>query len=154
LDQRSDFKISQSSIQAGLQDFPEQTKYLGRWHIKSSHPSVLLDAAHNEDGVKALFDDLAKYTFDKVHIILGMVDDKDSSKILRLLPRAAKYYFCRPDIPRGKDRRTLQLEASKYDLKGRSYVSCKSALKAAKRSANLKDLILATGSSFVVAELV
>jgi len=154
LNETTDIAISIDHIKDGLTGFPLKTSYLGRWHIKSKEPLVLLDAAHNDDGIISLFDSLSEYSFDKIHIIFGMVNDKSSDKILSLLPVDAKYYFCKPDVPRGKDGAQLKAEALKHNLNGRSYVSCKNALKAAKRAAGKRDLILGTGSSFVVAELV
>ena len=150
----SAFSITNYHIQAGLKGFPYMTKYIGRWHIKSNKPLVLLDAAHNEDGIRGLFVALEDYEFDKVHIVFGIVNDKASEKLLSLLPTKARYYFCRPNIPRGKDQLQLRTEALEFNLKGRAYVSCNNALKAAKRAARSNDLILGTGSSFVVAELV
>jgi len=97
---------------------------------------------------------LEQYSFNQTHIVLGMVNDKDADKVLKLLPQNARYYFCRPDIPRGRDRDQLKQEAEGFGLKGRSYSSVNNALRAAKRAYVNGDLILATGSSFVVAELV
>lgn len=154
LDQSSDFNISTSDIQNGIRDFVKRTNYIGRWHIKSSNPIVLLDAAHNDDGIRGLFKAISNHHFDQIHIILGMVGDKDAETILKLFPKDARYYFCRPNIPRGKDRFELRSEAKQHGLNGRTYVSCRNALKAAKRAAKANDLILGTGSSFVVAELV
>ena len=89
----------------------------------------------------------------KLHIVLGLVNDKKLDSILCLFPKTASYYFCKPDIPRGLDAALLQTSAAKYGLLGDSYASVGIAFKIARSMANKKDLIYIGGSTFVVAEL-
>jgi dihydrofolate synthase/folylpolyglutamate synthase len=89
-----------------------------------------------------------------LHMVIGMVKDKDISKILSLLPQKAFYYFCQPDIPRAKPANDLKLEASKFGLTGAFYPSVGAALHAAKENAGNNDLIFIGGSTFVVAEII
>jgi dihydrofolate synthase/folylpolyglutamate synthase len=84
----------------------------------------------------------------------GMVNDKDISKVLSMLPKDATYYFCRPDIPRGLEAESIREKAAGFDLHGEAYGSVKAALQAAQANATDKDLVFVGGSTFVVAEVV
>jgi len=89
-----------------------------------------------------------------LHFVLGVVSDKDISKILEMLPKTACYYFCKPDIPRGLEQKILMKRAKMAGLSGEAYSSVSAALKAAKKNALKEDLIFAGGSTYVVAEIV
>lgn len=148
------YSIDSQHITLGIKHLRDNTGYMGRWQQLSDHPTVIADAAHNQEGITILADHLKTLTFDRLHIILGMVGDKPLDKVLSLLPTDAKYYFAKADIPRGKPAIDLQSECIKYDLKGKSYSSVKKALASAKLSARENDLIIVTGSIFTVAEVV
>ena len=100
-----------------------------------------------------VLEQLQEEKFEQLHIVLGMVNDKEISKILTMFPKNAIYYFCKPNIPRGLDASILQKEALQIGLKGNVYSSVELALESAKESASKNDLIFAGGSTFVVAEL-
>ncbi|MBT8219545.1 MAG: bifunctional folylpolyglutamate synthase/dihydrofolate synthase [Bacteroidia bacterium] len=154
VNQSSQFKVDQDGLINGLENFKSLSNYIGRWHVKSKEPLVILDAAHNEDGIHEVMERVDKTTFPKVHVVFGSVKDKPMEKIFKLLPKAYRYYFAKPDVPRGLDTSTLSQMANEAGLKSRSYVSCTNALRAAKRAASKDDLILVTGSTFVVAEVI
>ena len=97
---------------------------------------------------------LEEETFEKLHIILGVVNDKDLTTILPLFPKNAIYYFCKPNIPRGLDVEKLQIKCSKFNLIGEIYSSVDEAYKASLKNAKIEDLIYIGGSTFVVAEVV
>lgn len=149
------YDLNWDNLLVGLKSFDSMTNYQGRWQIISEEPLTLIDAAHNEDGIRSLFQALDLDQYDQVHIVFGMVNDKSRGEILSLLPSTAKYYFCKPNVPRGLEAKVLFEEASDYNLTGKYYSSVRKAMSAAKLSANsTNDLIVGCGSSFVVAELV
>ena len=145
--------ISNESIVAGLDNLKERTYFIGRWQQLGTNPTILCDSGHNVDGLRMVFEQLKEIKYTQLHFVFGMVKDKDPSKVLSMLPKSAKYYFAKANIPRGLDAKDLKKEAAKHDLKGRTYVSVRNALKAAKRQASATDLIFIGGSIFVVAEV-
>ncbi len=132
----------------------ELTGLAGRWQIINEKPSVICDTGHNEDGIREVLKNFGNHSYEKLHIVIGMVKDKDISKILALLPKQAIYYFCSPDIPRAKSALELKEEASVFGLKGNHYESVLFALEIAKKNASENDLIFVGGSTFVVAEVI
>ncbi len=148
------FNISADAVFNALKQVKTLTGLNGRWQILSRQPLIICDTGHNPEGMMEVLKNIAATPYRKLHFILGMVNDKDSSKILPLLPKEATYYFCKPDIPRGLPAADLKQQAEKYHLKGTDFYSVKEALAAAKNKAKNKDLIFAGGSTFVVAEIV
>jgi dihydrofolate synthase/folylpolyglutamate synthase len=136
-----------------LMNVKHYTQFAGRWEILGSNPRIIADTGHNEHGLKLVFAQLAKEKFHSLHIVFGMVKDKDRSGILELLPKDAFYYFCKPELPRGLDPAVLQAEGRENGLSGETYGSVKEALEAAKKAAGKDDLIYVGGSTFVVAEI-
>ncbi|MBS1594336.1 MAG: bifunctional folylpolyglutamate synthase/dihydrofolate synthase [Bacteroidetes bacterium] len=152
--QAAGVKITDNAIAKGLKQVKTSTYFIGRWMVMSKKPLVIFDSAHNEGGIKELAAQLRKLSYDQLHFVYGTVSDKDITHILSLLPKKAAYYFCKPDIPRGKDAMGLQQEAAAQKLKGAIYTSVKQAYKAALAKAGKNDLVVVSGSIFVVAELV
>ena len=146
--------ISPAVVEAGLKDLKASTYFLGRWQQIGESPTIICDSGHNQAGIEQVLQQFEKMTYAQLHIVIGMVEDKDIDKILDLLPTTAKYYFVKANIPRGMAAISLKEKAANYGLKGRKYRSVKNGLKAAKRSANQKDLIFVGGSIFVVAEVI
>ena len=138
----------------GLHFLKKHSGFLGRWEFISLNPRILCDSAHNEDGIRLAMEGLTKIPFEKLHFVLGAVNDKSPEKVLALLPSSATYYFAKANIPRGLDAKILQTEAARFGLKGEAYTSVRRALAAAKRKAGKDDLIFVGGSIFVVAEVV
>ncbi len=130
------------------------TAYQGRWQWLGQKPDILCDSAHNEAALQAVLSALRQMKYKQLHIVLGMVFDKDSNRVLPLFPKDAQYYFCKPNVPRGLDALKLKKLAEKHQLHGNSYPSVKAALQAAKSKAEKEDLIFVGGSTFVVAEVV
>ncbi|QCX39743.1 bifunctional folylpolyglutamate synthase/dihydrofolate synthase [Aureibaculum algae] len=148
------FKISDKEIKKGLLEVVKNTGLLGRWQTLGHNPFIICDTAHNKEGLTYVLKQLAEQVFEKLHIVIGVVNDKDLSSVLPLFPKNAIYYFCRPDIPRGLDADELRIEASSFQINGLSYSSVLQALNAAKSNAKSTDLIFVGGSTFVVAEVV
>ena len=148
------FKILDKVIFQALSRVKEATGLRGRWDILGENPTIIADVAHNEAGLKYAMKNLNEYYHDQLHIVLGMVKEKDLQKILPLFPKDAYYYFCSPNIPRGLDAEVLKREAGKFGLRGRSYPSVRQAYDAAINNAPIHDVIYVGGSTFVVAEVI
>jgi len=145
-------KIEDKYIKQGIENVIINTHLLGRWQIVSQQPLIVLDTAHNEDGLRYVMAQLEDTFYEKLHFVLGVVNDKSLEGILRLFPKSASYYFCKADIPRGLDPEILQEMATQEGLSGKVYPSVKDALLAAKLGAAKNDLIFVGGSTFTVAE--
>ena len=151
--QQNGFHIKEEDIRKGLENIVKNTELKGRWQILQFNPKVICDTAHNKEGLSIVMDQLQKENYKNLHIVLGVVDDKDLNTILPLFPKNAIYYFCKPNIPRGLDENALMREAKKYNLSGDSYNSTNEAFNASLSNAENEDLVFIGGSTFVVAEL-
>ncbi len=147
------YKINKSDIYHGINNVVKQTGISGRWQVISRSPLTICDIAHNIDGIKNILELIKSTPHKKLHFVYGTVKDKSTSNILKLLPKDAKYYFCKADIPRGLDQYILFDRAKTYGLKGNVYNSVKEAFKAASARAEYDDMIFIGGSAFVVAEI-
>ncbi|MDY0781362.1 folylpolyglutamate synthase/dihydrofolate synthase family protein [Tenacibaculum sp. IB213877] len=148
------FQISEENIKNGLLNVVENTNLKGRWQILQENPKVICDTAHNKEGLQYVLEQLQKEQLERLHIVLGVVSDKNLDEILPMFPKKAHYYFCKPDIPRGLSATKLQDKAREYNLEGEVFNSVNQAYKKALRQANTKDLIYVGGSTFVVAEII
>ncbi|MFN0276824.1 MAG: bifunctional folylpolyglutamate synthase/dihydrofolate synthase [Chitinophagales bacterium] len=148
---QKEIEIPEESVYDGLRKVQHNTGFLGRLQILSKSPLILCDCAHNSAGLQALFEQLNKLSFSKLHIVTGMVNDKDPALNLKEFPQNAVYYFCKPNIPRGLDALVLSTQSSKFGLSGACYTSVSHALQSANQQAEKDDVILICGSIFVVA---
>ena len=148
------FKIQQENIYSGLKDVVINTGLLGRWQVLGANPAIICDTGHNTEGITHLVAQIKQTAYKKLHIVWGMVNDKDITNVLNLLPKDANYYFAKPNIPRGLDAGELKQEAYKVGLRGSSYSSVAIAIENAKKNAGTNDLIFIGGSTFVVAEAI
>lgn len=151
---KKEFSISETHIKNGIKNVVTNTGLKGRWQVLQQQPLIVCDTAHNTHGLKIVIDQIKKQQFQQLHIVLGMVNDKDISGVLNLLPQQATYYFCKPNIPRGLAAEELQKQAQNYSLKGKCYKSVKTAYAYAKKAATPNDFIYIGGSTFVVAEVI
>jgi len=151
---KKSFSISQKSIYSGLENVIKNTGLLGRWQILESKPLMVCDTGHNQDGILYVIEQIRQTPYEKLHMIFGVVDDKNIEIILGMLPKDAKYYFTKANIPRALNQNILKEKAINYQLEGNSYETVQEALKKAKKNASLNDLIFIGGSTFVVAEVV
>lgn len=142
------------AIQDGFSNLITLTKFIGRWQIIGREPTILCDSAHNEGGLTLAMNQLNGLNFNQLHIVLGVVKDKDISKMLKLLPIHATYYFAKANIPRGLDAEILRGIAAENGRHGKAYKSVRQALAVAKKRANNDDLIYVGGSIFVLAEVI
>ena len=131
----------------------KNTSLKGRWQVLREKPKVICDTAHNKEGLCYTLKQLEKESFKSLHIVLGMVSDKNIDDILTLFPINATYYFCKPDIPRGLSSEILKKSALKLNLKGDTFSSVNQAFEMALNVASKEDVIYIGGSTFVIAEV-
>jgi dihydrofolate synthase/folylpolyglutamate synthase len=147
------FPLEESHIRKGFAQVRQSTAFRGRWEKMPGHPLAFAESAHNPAGLEQLRQQLDQIPHRALHLVLGVVNDKDLAGILPLLPRHARFYFCRPDVPRGLDAEILADAARSAGLQGSTFSRVGQAWQAALSAAGPEDLVLATGSMFVVAEL-
>jgi dihydrofolate synthase/folylpolyglutamate synthase len=147
------WKLTASKVMKALSQIKKNNGLMGRWECIQDSPRVILDVAHNEHGVHALLEQLASLQYHQLHIVTGMVKDKDVQSVLQLLPKNALYYFTQSHIPRALPVNELADQAAVIGLNGHSYEDVNLALKNAIKNANHNDLILVIGSVFLVAEV-
>lgn len=145
--------ISNNDIKKGFLNVIKNTNLQGRWQQLGENPKVICDTAHNAHGLSIVLNQLKKEQFEQLHIVLGVVNDKDLDEILPLFPKNAIYYFCKPNIPRGLDAAILSIKATEFNLVGEIYNSVSNAYQSAIKNASPKDLIYIGGSTFVVSEI-
>ncbi len=148
------FTIADDDIQTALKQVKTLTGLHGRWETLSHNPLTICDTGHNPDGIEEVMKNIASVKYNHLHMVIGMVNDKDIGKVLPMFPKDATYYFCKPDIPRGLDAETMKTQAQDYGLIGEAYPSVKEALLSAQKNAGSDDLVFIGGSTFVVAEVV
>ena len=153
LNSQNRFKVADENIKEGLLHVVKNTGLYGRWQQINNSPKVICDTAHNKHGLQITLKQTQAEEFDSLHIVLGVVNDKDLDEILPLFPKNATYYFCKPNIPRGLDAPILQQKALEYGLNGKVFNSVSKAYDKALQSAKPSDFIYVGGSTFVVAEI-
>ncbi len=150
---RSGFNISDAQLSDALSNTIRNTALKGRWQVLSEAPLVVCDTGHNEDGVREVVSQLRSQKFENLSMVLGMVKDKDISKILALLPKEAYYYFCQASIPRAMEANDMMEKAAAFGLKGIVIKNVNEAIAEARRRSKANDMIFIGGSTFVVAEI-
>ncbi|MCW1149205.1 bifunctional folylpolyglutamate synthase/dihydrofolate synthase [Flavobacterium lacisediminis] len=151
---QSQFNIEENHIKLGLKNVIQNTGLLGRWQILKQKPFTVCDTAHNSHGLKIVLNQIQKHQFKTLHVVLGVVNDKDLDSILPLFPKNANYYFCKPNVPRGLEPQILQKKATEFGLYGEVFNSVSEAYEEAINLAKDSDFIYIGGSTFVVAEIV
>lgn len=150
---KQNWQITDESLQQGLLQVVERTGLQGRWQTLSQNPWIICDTGHNEDGMREVIMNLNQQNYQRLHIVIGAMRDKDLSHILPQLPKDAIYYFSNPAMPRALPAIELELVAKAFELHGRSFDSVAKALIAAETNFEKGDLIFVGGSNFVVAEV-
>lgn len=151
--QGSGMQISSSDLKEGLAHVQKNTGILGRWQTLGHNPRSICDTAHNPDGIAAVMKQLEQIPRKKLHMVWGMVNDKDLDAILPMLPEDARYYFTPSSVPRSMDARILCQRAGDYGLIGKAWPGVQEAYLAARLAAGPDDMIFTGGSTFVVADL-
>lgn len=148
------YNISYHSIYQGFRNVIKNTNLRGRWETLCENPRIICDTGHNVGGFQFITKQLRLIPHDQLHIVIGMVNDKDINGVLNLLPKDAIYYFTRASIPRALPESELADLAGTYGLKGTTYPTVSLAMEAAKKECRPNDLIFVGGSNFIVAEAI
>lgn len=151
--QQQGWAIEEAHIVNSIRQVQSLTGFAGRWMTIAENPRIIADTAHNQDGLKLVMRQLSRMQYQQLHMVIGVVQDKDLQKILPLFPKNAKYYFCKSSIPRALNENLLQDEAASIGLIGTAYAEVSLALDAAKKAAAPNDLIFVGGSTFTVADI-
>ena len=153
LNQHTAFQTTEAHWKTGLSQVVKNTGLQGRWQQLNELPKTICDTAHNTQGLTVVLNQIQKESFDQLHFVLGVVNDKDLDEVLPLFPKKAEYYFCKPNIPRGLEATVLAQKAAQFGLNGKIYNSVSAAYAKAKQNAQPTDFIYVGGSTFVVAEI-
>lgn len=152
--QKLGWNVGEKAIRAGLKSVKTTTGLMGRWQKLTDAPPTYADTGHNLNGVQEVLKQIQLIPHQKLHMVWGMVKDKDISKILSILPKNAHYYFCNAQLPRALPANELQQQANSFGLNGEHYPTVTQALAVAQSAATQHDLVFVGGSTFVVAEVV
>ncbi|MFN9803173.1 MAG: bifunctional folylpolyglutamate synthase/dihydrofolate synthase [Bacteroidota bacterium] len=147
------FELTDEKIRYALQHVVLTTGLHGRWETIRNKPHIVLEVAHNEDGMRLVAAQLKRVSFNRLFIIIGMVKDKDIDSVITLLPAEATYFFCRASIPRALPAEELMEKAIRLGLQGTAVPDVNDAIAAASSMASSNDLILVCGSIFLVGEV-
>ena len=150
---KANWKFTQEEIENGIKNVVKNTGLMGRWQIIGNSPKIICDTAHNKEGLLIVIDQLLKEKYDRLHIIFGLVNDKNEKEILKLFPKKANYYFTQASVPRKLNVDVLEKEATAISLEGNAYLTVMEAFEAARTEASQNDLIFIGGSTFIVADL-
>lgn len=147
------YRIEEQSVRNGFSHVNELTGLMGRWQKLSDAPLLICDTGHNIGGITYITQQIKSIPYHHLHIVIGMVNDKDIRGVLSLLPQEASYYFTKASVKRALPEGELQSIANEFGLKGTTYPSVESAVRAAQEKSLPKDFIFVGGSSFIVADL-
>lgn len=147
------YRLTEEHIRKGFSQVCELTGLMGRWQKLADKPTLVCDTGHNVGGISYIVEQLKQQKYERLHIVIGMVNDKDVSGVLALLPKDALYYFTKASVKRALPETELQNLALPYGLHGNTYPDVEAAVAAAKEKANTDDFIFVGGSSFIVADL-
>lgn len=147
------YEIKESHVREGFAHVCSLTGLKGRWQILQKSPMMVCDTGHNKGGIRYIVEQLSVQKYRRLHIVMGMVNDKDITGVLAMLPREATYYFTKASVSRALDEHEVQRLAGEAGLKGDTYPTVSEAVQAAKEAATAEDFIFIGGSTFIVADL-
>ena len=147
------YDFSDDEINSAISKIKKLSYFIGRWDIVSLNPKTIIDVTHNIEGFKLMLDQFENESFDNLHLILGFLKEKDVKSIINILPKTASYYLCSPQVERGMSLEDLNHIAKSSKINFEMYSSVTKALESAKHNSNKNDLIVISGSTFVVAEI-
>lgn len=150
---KSGYKISDNDVRNGFRQVDQMTGLQGRWQKLRNSPTIICDTGHNVAGISYIVEQLKQMKYERLHMVIGMVNDKDVSGVLALLPKNAVYYFTKASVKRALSETLLQQIGASAGLQGNTYPDVQSAVKAAQEKSLPEDLIFVGGSSFIVADL-
>ena len=151
--QEKGFAISDDSLRKGFTNVCSLTGFMGRWQKLQENPRVVCDAGHNIGGIRYITEQLARIDCKSLRIVFGMVNDKDITSVLKMMPQNAEYYFTQASIKRAMPAEELKSMAEKYGFTGKCYPTVKAALENAVADSTSEDFVFVGGSCFIVADL-
>ncbi len=151
--QQAGYRIDEKAVRNGFARVCSNTGLMGRWQKLCEHPTLICDTGHNVAGIAYVTEQLRQQTYRQLHCVIGMVNDKDVSGVLALLPKEAVYYFTKASVERALPEAELAAEAARAGLQGTPYPDVATAVRAALQKSLPEDLIFTGGSSFIVADL-
>ena len=151
--QETGYHIEKEHVYQGFAEVCLLTGLMGRWQILQEQPKMICDTGHNKAGIQYIVEQLSRQTYRQLHIVMGMVNDKDISGVLAMLPKDAIYYFTKASVSRALNENEVKRLAGEAGLEGNTYPSVKNAFEAAQASAYPDDFIFVGGSTFIVADL-
>ena len=151
--QEAGYRIREEHIRSGFARVTELTGLMGRWQKLQEHPMLVCDTGHNVGGIQYVAEQLRRLVCRQLHIVIGMVNDKDVRGVLALLPREAVYYFTQASVKRALPAVQLAGLAGEAGLQGEAYPDVSSAVRAAQEKSLPEDFIFVGGSTFIVADL-
>ena len=147
------YNINDTHVREGFAHVCSLTGLMGRWQKILETPVAYCDTGHNKAGIQYIVEQLSRQTYRQLHIVMGMVNDKDISGVLAMLPKDAIYYFTKASVSRALNENEVKRLAGEAGLEGNTYPSVKDAFEAAQASAHPDDFIFVGGSTFIVADL-
>lgn len=148
------FAIQPENIIDGFKHVCELTGLRGRWEKIDENPITICDTGHNVNGLEYIVKQLQQQKYEKLHIVFGMVNDKDIEGVLSIMPKDATYYFCQASVKRAMPSQQLKTLAEAHELKGNTFANVLDAYNSARQNASQNDFIYIGGSSFIVADLI
>lgn len=146
--------IQPENIIEGFKHVCELTGLRGRWEKIDENPITICDTGHNVNGLEYIVRQLQQQKYEKLHIVFGMVNDKDIEGVLSIMPKDATYYFCQASVKRAMPSQQLKTLAEAHELKGNTFANVLDAYNSARQNASQNDFIYIGGSSFIVADLI
>lgn len=146
--------IQSENISEGFKHVCELTGLRGRWEKIEENPITICDTGHNVNGLEYIVKQLQQQKYEKLHIVFGMVNDKDIEGVLSIMPKDATYYFCQASVKRAMPSQQLKTLAEAHELKGNTFANVLDAYNSARQNASQNDFIYIGGSSFIVADLI
>ena len=146
------YQIPKKAVYDGFANVLSLTGFTGRWQILQENPKIVCDTGHNAHGIRYIAEQLRAEKYKHLHIVFGMVNDKNTSEVLQLLPAKATYYFTKASVERSLDEKLLAQQALHFGLQGNSYQTVSQAIEAAEKAADKDDFIFIGGSNFIVAD--
>lgn len=147
------YRITRQNVADGFASVCKNTGLMGRWQKLSDKPKVICDTGHNVGGIQYIVKQLELQEYDNLRIVMGMVNDKDISTVLSMMPKHAVYYFTQASVKRAMPCRDFKAKAAGYGLEGDAYPTVRQAYEAALHDTSQNDLVFVGGSSFIVADL-
>lgn len=147
------YNIEPSAVYEGFANVTRLTGLMGRWQKLHSRPTILCDTGHNKGGIACVVKQLEQEIYRELHIVIGVVSDKDVRGMLSLLPKTAHYYFTKASVKRALEEHELQHIGKEVGLIGEAYPNVESAVRAAQKNSLPEDFIFVGGSNFIVADL-